>query len=66
MVAMTHMKLYQEDSLEVMFITLDVETASGDVLDYLSLEVTEKAVIFTVLEEGNWLKIKRPAAETPD
>lgn len=54
-----YLKLYQEDGIEVMFITLGAGTASGDVLDYLGLEASEKSVIFTVLEEENWLKVKR-------
>lgn len=54
-----YLKLYQEDGIEVMFSTLGAGTASGDVLDYLGLEAAEKSVIFTVLEENNWLKVKK-------
>lgn len=53
------LKLYDEEGLEVMLFTLGAGTASGDVLDYLGLESTEKAVIFTVLEEGRWLATKK-------
>lgn len=53
------LKLYDEEGLEVMLFTLGAGTASGDVLDYLGLESTEKAVIFTVLEEGKWLATKK-------
>ena len=42
-----------------MFITLGRGTASGDILDYLGLESTEKAVIFSVLEEEKWSGIKK-------
>ena len=42
-----------------MFITLGQGTASGDILDYLGLESTEKAVIFSVLEEERWSGIKK-------
>ena len=42
-----------------MFITLRRGTASGDILDYLGLESTEKAVIFSVLEEEKWSGIKK-------
>ena len=42
-----------------MFITLGQGTASGDILDYLGLESTEKAVIFSVLEEEKWSGIKK-------
>lgn len=51
--------LYKEDGMQVMFITLGRGTASGDVLDYLGLEATEKAVVFSILEESTWQKTKR-------
>lgn len=54
-----YLKLYEEDGLAVMFIALGAGTASGAVLDYLGLEATEKAVIFTVLEEESWLRVKK-------
>ncbi len=54
-----YMGLYQEEGLLVTFITLGSGTASGAMLDYLGLEATEKAVIFTVLEESNWKKTQK-------
>ncbi len=51
--------LYNEEGLEVMFITLGAGTASDDVLDYLGLEDTEKTVVFTVLEEEGWKRVKK-------
>ena len=54
-----YLNLYKEDNLQVMFNTLGAGTASGDVLDYLGLEATEKTVIFTVLEENSWSKTKK-------
>lgn len=51
--------LYKEDGMQVMFITLGSGTASGDILDYLGLEATEKAVVFSVLEESVWQKTKK-------
>lgn len=54
-----YVNLYQEENLQVMFSTLGAGTASGDVLDYLGLEATEKAVVFTVLEEESWIKTKK-------
>lgn len=53
------LKLYDEEGLEVILISLGAGTASGDILDYLGLEDTEKAVIFTVLEENRWLSTKK-------
>ena len=54
-----YLNLYKEDNLQVMFSSLGAGTASGDVLDYLGLEATEKTVIFTVLEENSWSKTKK-------
>lgn len=51
--------LYNEEGLQVMFITLGVGTASGDMLDYLGLEDTEKTVVFTILEEESWKRTKK-------
>lgn len=54
-----YLRLYQEEALQVMFITLGAGTASGDILDYLGLEAAEKAVLFHVLEESTWEKTKK-------
>lgn len=51
--------LYNEEGLQVMFITLGAGTASGDMLDYLGLEDTEKTVVFTILEEESWKRTKK-------
>lgn len=50
---------YNDEGLEVMFITLGYGTASDDILDYLGLEDTEKTVVFTVLQEDNWKSVKK-------
>ncbi len=54
-----YLRLYQEEQLQVMFVTLGAGTASGDILDYLGLESTEKAVMFHVLEESDWENAKK-------
>lgn len=54
-----YLNLYKEENIQVMFLTLGEGTASGAVLDYLGLEATEKAVIFTVLEEDSFEKVKK-------
>lgn len=54
-----YLRLYQEEQLQVMFITLGAGTASGDILDYLGLESTEKAVLLHVLEESVWESTKK-------
>ena len=54
-----YLHLYEEEGLQIMLITLGDGTASGDVLDYLGLEATEKAVIFSVLTDENFYKTKK-------
>ena len=51
--------LFEKNSLHVMFLSLGHGTAANEVLDYLGLDSTEKAVIFSVLEEEAWLNIKK-------
>lgn len=51
--------LYKDEGLQVMFITLGAGTASGDMLDYLGLENTEKMVVFSVLEKESWKQTKK-------
>ncbi len=58
-IANRYIELYQENNLHVMFLTLGYGTAANEVLDYLGLESTEKAVSFSVLEENSWIDIKK-------
>ena len=58
-VAKKYSELYKENEQHVMFVTLGSGTAANEILDYLGLENTEKAVIFSVQEESAWQKIKR-------
>ena len=54
-----YLHLYEEEGQQIMLVTLGDGTASGDVLDYLGLEATEKAVIFSVLTDENFYKTKK-------
>ena len=54
-----YLHLYEEEGLQIMLVTLGDGTASGDVLNYLGLEATEKAVIFSVLTDENFYKTKK-------
>ncbi len=54
-----YLELYQENELQVMFISLGFGTANNEVLDYLGLESTEKAVALSVIEEHTWLNVKK-------
>ncbi len=51
--------LFEKNNLYVMFLSLGYGTAANEVLDYLGLDSTEKAVIFSVLEEEAWLNTKK-------
>lgn len=53
-----YLELYQENNLHVMFLSLGSGTAANEMLDYLGLESTEKAVAISVLEEKLWTDIK--------
>lgn len=53
------LSFYKEKQLSVMMVTLGAGTASGDVLDYLGLEVSEKAVIFSVVTDDIWKTVKK-------
>lgn len=57
--ARKYLHLYEEEGLQIMLVTLGDGTASGAVLDYLGLEATEKAVIFSVLTDENFYKTKK-------
>lgn len=54
-----YLELYRENELQVMFISLGFGTANNEVLDYLGLESTEKAVALSVIEEHTWLTVKK-------
>lgn len=54
-----YIDLYQENNLHVMYLTLGFGTAANEVLDYLGLESTEKAVAYSVLETESWENIKK-------
>ncbi len=58
-IANRYLELYKGNDLNVHFLSLGFGTAASDILDYLGLESTEKAVSFAVLEEDNWKKVKK-------
>lgn len=51
--------LFEENNLHVMYLTLGYGTAANEILNYLGLDSTEKAVIFSVLEEESWINTKK-------
>lgn len=54
-----YIELYQENALNVMFLSLGFGTAANEILNYLGLESNEKAVTFSVLDEDSWHNIKK-------
>ena len=58
-IAKKYVELYNETGKTVLFVTLGTGTASSEVMDYLGLDSSEKAVIFSLQEEENWLETKK-------
>lgn len=54
-----YMEVYRNHDLHVAFLALGYGTASNEILDYLGLESNQKAVSFSVIEERNWLIVKK-------
>jgi len=54
-----YIDLYKENNKNVMFLSLGVGTATNEMLDYLGLDVNEKAIGGFVVEENEWLNIKK-------
>lgn len=54
-----YLTLYRENDLHVMYLALGYGTASNEIMDYLGLDSTEKAVAFSVLEEESWHTVKK-------
>ncbi len=54
-----YVETFQKNNLHVMYLTLGRGTAANEILDYLGLETSEKAVVFSVVEESYWENIKR-------
>lgn len=54
-----YLELYKENGQNVMFFTLGVGTATNEMLDYFGLDVNEKALALSVLEEDTWINIKK-------
>ena len=58
-IAQRYTELYQENDLNVAFLSLGYGTVSNEILDYLGLESPEKAVAFSVLDEDTWFHTKK-------
>ncbi|MBQ3600893.1 MAG: P-II family nitrogen regulator [Lachnospiraceae bacterium] len=53
-----YLQLFKENGLHISYLTLGAGTVSNEVLDYLGLDSTEKAVAFSVVEEKTWITVK--------
>ncbi|MBO5387214.1 MAG: P-II family nitrogen regulator [Lachnospiraceae bacterium] len=58
-IASSYAKLYQENQLNVMFLSLGYGTVSNETMDMLGLESKEKTVVTAVIEEEKWLTVKK-------
>lgn len=50
---------YEDQGLPVSFITVGNGTASSEILDYLGLDGSEKAVMLCILTDAKWKEVKR-------
>lgn len=50
---------YEDQGLPVSFITVGNGTASSEILDYLGLDGSEKAVMLCILTDAKWKAVKR-------
>lgn len=54
-----YLRFYQENELEIQLVTLGRGTANDETLDYFGLESREKAVLFSVVTDEKWKKLRR-------
>ncbi len=54
-----YLELYKDNGQNVMFLTLGVGTATNEMLDYIGLDVNEKAIACSVVEEDKWIDLKK-------
>ena len=53
-----YLDLYEENNKHVSFLSLGFGTAANEILDYLGLDSSEKAVSFMVVDEISWANLK--------
>ena len=54
-----YLSLYRENDLHIMYVSLGMGTATNEVMDYLGLDSSEKAVAMSVVEEETWMTVKK-------
>lgn len=58
-IAADYAKLYEENDLHVMFLSLGYGTVTNEMMDYLGLESKEKTVVLAIVEEEKWITVKK-------
>ncbi len=58
-IAADYAKLYEENDLNVMFLSLGYGTVTNEMMDYLGLESKEKTVVLAIVEEEKWITVKK-------
>lgn len=58
-IASDYANLYQENNLNVMFLSLGYGTVTNEMMDYLGLESKEKTVVIAIVEEEKWITVKK-------
>lgn len=58
-IASSYAQLYQENELNIMFLSLGYGTVSNETMDLLGLESKEKTVVTAIVEEEKWVTVKR-------
>ena len=54
-----YIDVFQKNDLHVTFTSLGFGTVTNEIMDYLGLESNEKAVLFSVLQNFQWEKLKK-------
>ncbi len=58
-IAPSYANLYQENNLNVMFLSLGYGTVTNDMMDMLGLESKEKTVVIAIVEDEKWITVKK-------
>lgn len=57
--APSYTQLFKDNGLNVLFFSLGYGTATNEVLDYLGLDSSQKAVSYCVLTKDSWIQVKK-------
>ncbi|MBR5578385.1 MAG: P-II family nitrogen regulator [Lachnospiraceae bacterium] len=54
-----YINLFQKNDLHVVLTSLGLGTVTNEIMDYIGLESNEKAVLFSVLQQSHWERLKK-------